>query len=296
MFEAFSRYQSLSPEQRVLVAGRGADARTCGGWQALLDDVAGFEGARRDALKIATPLLVVAGVVSLGLVGLGVARLLDGGVAVGLALGAMGLVVFLAPFELRRWLTQRRSGAVLEQLVLPFVTRLREELGEGTPLYLWLRLDEEPASQESPVRFFEGATQLPDGTLLHFGAREVAENGRARCWLRATVSWATAPIEPHALEDQSPTVSGITRAVAGRAEQEGNPFTSMEMLALREAHGIQRQLALLEAFEGQEVPPPPVGDVVGEASRPVDGGRDDPAVSAAVLLELRRAAEGGQQG
>ncbi len=291
LLEAFARYGTLSDEQRVLVGGRGADARQLDAWRWLLEDIGSYEHVRARAQKQALVGVVGLAVLTGACLALGLRPPFDldetgywlWGAALGGALWAALVGVFVL---LRRRAVERP----LSSTVLPFLRALEEELGPERPLFLSLRLDGARAERGNDVRWLDGAVELADESLLHFGARDVAEPSGLRTWMRATWSRPTDELHPLALEGNDPTVSGLTRTVADEARRGGNPFTSGEMVALREAHGVQVQLLQLEAFEQQRTPPPPVGDVLGEASRGVEGGREHDDVNAAVLLELSRAA------
>lgn len=291
VFEAFARYRDLTDEQRVLVSGRGADSRTLEAWRALLEDLVNFERVRRRG-RFQLALLAS------GLGGIAGAILSVAFVRIGTELPSSGLwwggglVALLALLALggEQTLRRRRVEAHLERVTLPFLRSLETELGPDATLYLSLRTDGARVERGEDIRWLEGAVALGDGTLLHFGGRDVLEPSGPRTWLRATWSHPTGEVLAHAVGDNDPSVSGLTRRVAEEARREGNPFTSMEMIALREAHGVQLHLLRLEAFEQQRVPPPPVGEVLGEHSRGIEGGRGSAEVRADALEALARAA------
>lgn len=291
LLDAFSRYRGLTDEQRVLVHGRGADTRPLHAWRSLLEEVVAYEAVRVRGAKHARWVAITLAVVTVALIGMALRPplSLESARPWLWASGVSGVLLAVAVdvlFVLRRRAVERH----LSRTTLPFVRSLEEELGPEMPLYLSLRLDGLKPTREQDVRWLEGAAQLPDGSLLHFGGRDVEEPSGTRTWLRATWSQTHHDVHTHVLGQDDPTVSGLTRTVADEARREGNPFTSMEMVALREAHGVQVQLLRLEAFEEQRVPPPPVGDVRGEASRGITGGRSHDDVKADVLMELARAA------
>lgn len=290
VFEAFARYRELTDEQRVLVCGRGADSRRLEAWRALLDDLVGFERARRGGVRQAASAAVVLVVLAGALFGVGVVRPdVVGGSALSW-LGALAAALAVVAAAVASVLKGRAVESHVERVTLPFLRSLEQEVGRDATLYLSLRTDGARPTHGDDVRWLEGAVALGDGTLLHFGGRDVLEPSGPRAWLRATWSRPSEEIQPHVVGEDDPSVSGLTRRVAEEARREGNPFTSMEMIALREAHGVKLQLLRLEAFEEQRVPPPPVGDVLGEQSRGVAGGRASADVNAAALLSLARAA------
>lgn len=291
IFEAFGRFRDLSDEQRVLVSGRGADSKRLEAWRALLEDLVGFERARRRGTKQATllavSLIALAGVLfALSFARAGGAAD-DSGLAWGGSLAALAAVVAVACAVV---LKGRSVESHVERVTLPFLQGLEKELGPEATLYLALRTDGARPSRGEDVRWLEGAVALGDGSLLHFGGRDVLEPSGTRAWLRATWSRPTGDVHPHSVGENDPSVSGLTRRVAEEAQREGNPFTSMEMIALREAHGVKLHLLRLEAFEQQRVPPPPVGEVLGEQSRGIDGGRASAEVRVEALEALARGA------
>lgn len=290
VLEAFTRYRELSDEQRVLIGGSGADSRRLEAWRALLDDLAAFERARRGAVRQVSLAAVTLVLVSGGLFAAGLAGPSSESSPPWMGAGALAAVLAVAASLYALVWKGRAVERHIERTTLPFLRALEEELGRDATLYLALRTDGARPARGDDVRWLEGAVALGDGSLLHFGGRDVLEPSGPRTWLRATWSRPGGDVHPHFVGEDDPSVSGLTRRVADEARKEGNPFTSMEMVALREAHGVKLQLLRLEAFAQQRVPPPPVGDVLGEQSRGIDGGREHEDVRAGALLELARAA------
>lgn len=287
ILEAFSRYRRLTAEQRTLLGGRGADTRPLNAWRPLLDGLVRYEGVRASGASQAAWGAAMLGVVTAVCVGIALVPPFELEEARPfLWVGGLTGVACAVVVDLALILRRRELERHLARMTLPFLRTLEDELGPDAQLYLSLRFDGAKPERGDDVHWLDGAVQLRDGSLLHFSGRDVAEPSGARTWLRATWSRPEAEVHPHVLGDDDPTVSGLTRTVADEARREGNPFTSMEMVALREAHGVQLDMLRLEAFEEQRVPPPPVGDVLGEASRGLPGGRDSSEVSAAVLEAL----------
>jgi hypothetical protein len=278
-----SEWSRLNDEQRVLVGGRGADTRTVAEWRALLDGVARFGAVRRSAMRA----LVIVAALLLPLTALLVF------LSVAARVSTLGFALTLVPFALVGgawlWLRPRAVPTDIRTFSLPFLAALEGELGAGAQLWLSVRCV--ARAGEEDARWLEGAAELDEHLLLHFSARDVVEDGALVVWLRATVS-RVAAVEAHHAGEDDPTASGMTRVAADEAAKTGNPFTSMEMLAIKTAHGIQLDLARLEAFGDLAVPPPPVGDVVGEATEKIVGGRA--AAKATTLQDLWRRAAAGE--
>lgn len=282
--DAKARWRDLTEEQRVLVAGQGADTRPLSAWVSLLEELAAFGEVRRRAARTTSLLLagLLVGVAVLVLWG-SVARPEDRLWLAGAAVLVAGAAI-VGPWLL--WLARRPVPGDLARFTLPLLRSLRDEVGGEARLWLALRFA--PGSERDD-RWLEGALELPEDHLLHLSARDVLEDDGVVCWLRATVS-APEQVEVHAVGEDDPSASGMTRQVAEQAAAAGDPFTSTEMLALKTAHGIQLELARAESFAAMEVPAPPIGDVVGEASERRVGGRDRLEGPDPLLALWRRAA------
>jgi hypothetical protein len=264
MRAAMKLFAKLDDEQRVLVAGAGADTRDAREWTRMLEGVAAFDEAAAPARGRMLALAVASAFAAVGSVALVMfleQRGDDGLRYFSLPIAATGLALVSASGW--AWLKARYVSPHLRRVTLPLIRQLKDRFGEGADCYLSLSLERRP-SDAGQHAWLDGAMLMSKGRILHFKVRDLIEGGNPRCVASATVSDHGDGVETHSVGEDDPTASGMTREVAAEAEAGGNPFSSMEMLALKTAHGVQLELSRLEAFGAREVPPPPMGRVVSE--------------------------------
>ena len=238
----------LSAREHALVAGGGAGSLRVEAWEELLVHVC----ERGETLEQRWRRVILALQLSVGALVVSAA-----GHLVPVLAEAFRIVLFLAVFATivlvgvaLLYRGQRVPGR-LRRLDLALVRELRRARG-GQDLYLAINTDDAGIGGA----FLSGALDLDSDEVMVF-----AIGGKSGAvTLEVGLGTRREPIG----DELEPSVSGITRLRAEEEAREGNPFSTLEMVALKEAHRLQRRWAKLERFAAGDNPMPEIQHVLAE--------------------------------
>jgi hypothetical protein len=263
----------LNAREHALIAGGGAGTLVVEEWERLLTQVVERGAAverRWRTLMVGFQLAVGAVVVSA--VG-HLAPVLADAFRVVLFVAVFGVIALALPLMV---LHRQRVSPRVGQLDLPLVRALKR-LSPGGRLYLGLNIRRPPVGEAA----LTGALGLRERHGLVFAVGPASPTTTA---VEVGVGTLQTAIGANELD---PSVSGLTAARAAEAAEEGNPFNTLEMVVLKEAHRMQRRWANVERFAARENPPPVIDEVLAERSTT----RDLPVdrVPASVVVDALRA-------
>ena len=237
---------SLSAREQAMVRGGGAATLPVGEWHTLLSQVVSdHQSNKRSGARVSWLYKFGGGAALISALGHLAPAPFSASFRVTL-IGSVALCIVGLLLALRF-----RTSAIanrFERLELPLVNAFSRLNPEG---HLYLAF-----SNESDKKAFSSALfAFNDNRALLFS---LSPQGLKKTQLEVGL------VATRAIDSQDPSVSGITRQAAALAQAEGNPFSSLEMVALREAHELQARWAKLERFSNQENAMPQIEEVLAE--------------------------------